>query len=272
MPLPETDALILLDGRPDKQALYNAGKLAEKICEEKKHCLKALLDISIGDSTTIYKSLIQSEDPSDLRETLGKMAFEISQSNIIDKENNAQVFLAGYSSGRKLKELEQQINEAAEALDLTPLKTAKSSEKMQETRRYYLKLKGPRNGCTPGKTGRIVNKPKQNFTASEIFNINRGGSSELLVLDSESLNSERNFSKIIKAICKHRKLILFSAIIGSVIYILFKKRKFIRHFINNIKGFIKPFYKTYRIVCNHWIFSNRITKSLFIFNRVVNRI
>lgn len=43
MLLPQTDALILLDGRSDKQSFYNAGKLAEKICEEKNIALRLCL-------------------------------------------------------------------------------------------------------------------------------------------------------------------------------------------------------------------------------------
>lgn len=58
------------------------------------------------------------------------------------------------------------------------------------------------------------------------FNISRGDLSKTLILDSESLNSNR----IIRKILKYHKWITICAIVGSIIYILFKKSKFIKKF------------------------------------------
>jgi len=58
------DALILADARLDKQAVFNAEKVAHKICGENKNCLEAFLDIniSVGDTVTLAQRYRMCKD------------------------------------------------------------------------------------------------------------------------------------------------------------------------------------------------------------------
>ena len=80
----------------------------------------------------------------------------------------------------------------------SPAAKALKSGKTNKTNRFWISLRGPGNGCAPGPTSYVVNKPRQNITKPGIFNINninRGGASELLALDATSLNSNYDFTQ-----------------------------------------------------------------------------
>ena len=235
MPLPKAEALILLDPRLDKQGIYQVGKIASKLCEEKQTCIQALLDVTMGDSATIVKTLNNCKNLDELKETFGKLAFEIGLTNTIDTENNLAVFLAGYGNAKQIKEYKEKIDLVANAADSEFIKStfpsiAKKKKKVPKKgyKRYYLTLKGPNNGCDVGTRGRIVNK-QSNYHFNESLKLN--GGDQTLILDCESIESKTNFQKLMLQISKYKTKIIFLAILGSTIYLLFKKQKFVKKFL-----------------------------------------
>lgn len=92
------------------------------------------------------------------------------------------------------------------------------------------------------------NLPYPKFSSDNYANrISRGGS---ILLDDEELLRDKNFWKLM---LENANTIAYILLFGAIVYICFKKFQFIRKFCRKIS--------------NHWIFQNRITKSLIVLAR-----
>lgn len=280
MPLPGVHGLILLDQRLDKQAVYNAAKAAQKLCEQQKTCLGAGLDVVAGDPAKIVKMLANSADANDLKTNVGHIFCEIVQTNVADKENSAQIFAVGYLASRNLEKMVQEAEQRSAAIkdaakvakaikvcDRSAQITKDYNDKRVKSiieqaltknnnRPYHLDTLQRGNGCDPDRIGKIVNKPPNNFSLfNSTINLNRGGYSK----------PQSKFFKLLKL---YSPYIIGAVVIGSVIYLIFKKRKFFKKFIKLTKS--SRIYKIYKKTKNHFVFNNCFSKRLFIFYKVVN--
>ena len=265
------DGLLLADLRLDRQAVFNAGKVAQKVCEQNKNLIACFGDILVGDATIVYKNVTGTKTPEEFKNTLTKLGVEIAKSNVADKDHYSQITLAGYDSARTLEEMAKHINNATETIaDLQLNVKSKNLTK----RRFNLKLSGPKSSQ---KIFKGVNKPKQNISNNAIFK--RGGSlnSNELIKSIENnqnkliINFENsNINKIFEKIYKYRLWIQSSFLIGSIILIVFKKPKFVRQFFNRIKKCVKSIFIIYKKISFYWIINNRFTKSCLVIHRAIN--
>lgn len=281
MPLPGAHGLILLDQRLDKQAVYNAAKAAQKLCEQQKTCLGAGLDVVAGDPAKIIKMIINSGDANDLKKNVGQIFCEVVQTNVADKENSAQLFAVGYLASRNLEKMVKEAEERSAAIK-DAVKVAKAIKQAgdrsdritknyndkqvksiieqvltkRNNRPYHLDTLQRGNGCDPDRIGKISNKPPNNFTLfNSTINFNRGG----------YIEPQSGFFQLLK---RSSPYIIGAVVIGSVIYLIFKKRKFFKKFIKLTKN--SRIYKIYKKTKNHFVFNNCFSKRLFIFYKVVN--
>ena len=110
----EVDAFMLLDARLDRQAIYAAGKAAAKLCEEKQTCLGILADLTIGDSSTIFKIIQACKNEQELRKVAGELMLQTLRTNAANSEtlNHPEaLFTAGLSDGFDLAKMKLKLVE-----------------------------------------------------------------------------------------------------------------------------------------------------------------
>ena len=115
--MPEkVEAFYLLDPRLDKQAEYNAGKMAHKLCVEKKHCVQAVFETCLSDNAVLanrVRACTSSEETQSVMSEIGKT---ILVSNV-ETDTPGATFVSGFASANEMLKLEKQLEEAAAKLD-----------------------------------------------------------------------------------------------------------------------------------------------------------
>jgi len=100
--LPTTDAYVLVDPRPDKQAFFNAGKIAEKLCDQQKNLQEATWEALVSDNEALIKSVTEG-GKSDA--AICKILGGIAVTNAVDNEDASAVFGAGYACSKSIKQI-----------------------------------------------------------------------------------------------------------------------------------------------------------------------
>lgn len=294
MPTPYADGFILLQPRVEKQLAYNAGKLSQKMLIQKQQAVQALLEMGLGDGAVLCKYLNLHQSPDEFERAIGVVAYEMIKSNAPafgDGDNLPELFAAGFSSAAELEKIKANLTFAADLIEddywSVPNEIEKLKSKFSRPTSFNLtlKLRGPKgsyyaNGTIgnkpPGPQSSIV-KPSKSFD----WNKFRGGEQNSITLDFndksnlESLKSRNfNLTDIFQLIKKHKKRISCFVIIGGIIYLVFKKRKFLRRFLSSIKRLLKPIkslYSYYTRIKRCKILDNRFSKGIFVFVRVINK-
>lgn len=190
-----------------------------------------------------------------------------------DNENSRAIFYTGAYVAKTISKLKNSSEEEAKDLELTIEQTNFTNSNSNKLKPMYFHFRSIKNGCDPIKKGKIPNKPDQEFTLKEIFKINWSGSStsnlnnqSILVIENRDIENDRNFKKIIQTIYKNKKWMIVSIVTSLGIYIIFKHKKFVK-FVYTIY-----IYTIYKRIFSHWLLQNKLTKSILLFNRSLNRL
>ena len=119
------------------------------------------------------------------------------------------------------------------------------------------------------------NSTRGNITS--VNDIGRGGHQAQVELPSfnielDQINEPGSFRKLASLIFKNKKKILWFAILGSTLYLTFKKRRALRKFVRSFKKLFKPISDMYNRVKRNKIINNPITRRFVIFTRAINRL
>lgn len=288
MPKIPSSSIVLVNPHPEKQAAFMVGRVIQKMGMQDKGLDQALLETVAQDNATIANMLIAaSNDPKVLKKLSSELVFMTAQVNLAS-DDPASLAVQGailsqfYQETFKkydylIEKSSKKLTKRIIARHLTAIEDEKKRLKQVDDIRPKKLGLSWHDGCRERKA-KIVNKPKsnlQNPSQSDPFNLNRfrgGGhdsSNTIVEIDVSKINDDIQISSFIEEILQHHKKISYLIIFGTIVYIIFKKRKFIRKFIRKISKILGKIFKIYKIISNNFLFTNRISKAIFIFYKVV---
>ena len=292
--LPGADAYIMLDPNIAKKTAYNSGKATWGLVADRKQLAQVLYDLSFGDLLTLKQAYAECQTQQERSAFLGDFMLQTGLGLVPDDTpaGLAQTFANGMEAGKKLSELAKKLpsSEVPPEVSVVTKKIAKLQRPSNFT--CIVRLRGEK----PGETRfSISNQPpgpiidsnpwwnpfgkktiRNTTNSTPITNVTnvRGGCQELntVIINCDRLDNQTSLEKIFDLITKNRKKILIPVLIGSLLYVVFKKRRSLKKFLFSLKKIFSHAHFVYTNIKNNKIINNCVTRRIWIFVPGVNRI
>jgi len=106
-------------------------------------------------------------------------------------------------------------------------------------------------------------KPSGNATATDSINSIRGGGQ--VSFDINEIDQESNGVQFFEWLIQNKNKLLFIGICGTMIFLCFRKRKFLKDFLKKFWRFFVKIKLLTKKISSCRIINNRLTKGIFLF-------